>query len=483
MRLPNLPPKEPTAEAALVTGMVDAKSGSRYTFGELLDTCRRVAAGLRRLGLQPGNVVAFKAATSSELLVAMCGTLFAGGITALIKVIIGITGASGGATSLSQLKQSPLDDCESRNLCPDSVLAIIYSSGTTGSPKGVQLTHRNVIAQVVMYGLLGPSVFDKDDIVICTAPVMHIAGFWVVFGNLGHGCKLILLHTLDIGLILEAIDRHKPTMLTLYPTFLAKFEEHPLLEHVDTTSVTKLMTGGSLVSSSVLKKITLKLGLKGVIQVYGMTELGSCIAYSTPEMDDFRSAGKPGPFVEIKVVEENTRKALGPYQHGEICVKSPGAFKSYLNNPKATAETYENGFVRTGDLGYYTPDGRFYVCSRLKDLIKCMDQQVAPAELEELLSSDPEVRQVVVVGVPHPEYGEAARAFVVPRRLLQPGSHEEQREAQRLRDLVAGRLAAHKHLYAGVEFLEDIPRTANGKNLRSSLKEAYVQLHCKCVKK
>ncbi|KAL1483737.1 hypothetical protein MTO96_033011 [Rhipicephalus appendiculatus] len=169
-----------------------------------------------------------------------------------------------------------------------------------------------------------------------------------------------------------------------------------------------------------------------------------------------------------------TRKILGPLQQGEICVRGPTSFKGYFGRPKETADTYEDDFVKTGDTGYYTTDGLFYVCGRIKELIKCMDQQVAPAELEELLAADPGVQQVVVAGVPHPKFGEAARAFVVPsQRLRDPA--EEQQEATRLKKLVAASLAYHKHLHGGVEFMEHIPDTASGKNVRKAVTESYKQ--------
>ncbi|KAL1468193.1 hypothetical protein MTO96_025613, partial [Rhipicephalus appendiculatus] len=171
-------------------------------------------------------------------------------------------------------------------------------------------------------------------------------------------------------------------------------------------------------------------------EVFGMTELAGCMTASSPRGDDFKSVGKPVPFMEIKVAHMSTRKPLGPGEEGEICIKGPCTFLGYLNKPKETADAYEDGFLRTGDTGYYSADGRLFVCSRFKELIKCMDQQVPPAEIEELLATDPNVQQVVVAGVPHPQYGEAARAFVVPRRRL-VGPVEEQLEADRLKTLVA----------------------------------------------
>ncbi|KAH6919859.1 hypothetical protein HPB50_029153 [Hyalomma asiaticum] len=160
----------------------------------------------------------------------------------------------------------------------------------------------------------------------------------------------------------------------------------------------------------------------------------------------------------MKVVDVTTNEVLGPLECGEICMRGPTTFKAYLDMPEATAKAFdEEGFFRTGDTGYYTEDGHFHVAGRIKDLIKCMDQQVAPAELETLLLSHPDVKEVVVTGVPHSEHGEAARAFVV----LRNGSQ----------DLVA----YHKQLHGGIEFLDKLPATETGKALRRKLREAYIK--------
>ncbi|XP_077513552.1 luciferin 4-monooxygenase-like [Amblyomma americanum] len=497
--------------------LVDVKSGAQYTFGELLDASRRVAAGLRQLGLRTGDVVGFHCANGTELIVALCGTFFAGGIAAFVKtnltqgearhqlrdveptfvvcdiedikkikdacdglasvqLLIVTTGTCDEALSLSELKRShPEQIAAPLNLNADSVLAILYSSGSTGLPKGVQLNHRNLISQVISHGYLDPSVFESSDVYIAVAPIMHVGGFWLIFSYLGQGCKVIAVHTTDFDVVLPAIERHRPTMTALFPTLLLKLDQHPLLGKVDTSSMKKLFVGGTTVSSSLLQSVVRKLGLKGVTQAYGMTELTGCITFSTPLDGDFRSVGRPAPFVELKVADVCTRKALGPNKQGEICVKGACTFKAYLRKPKETDDIYEDGFICTGDVGYYVPDGRFFVCGRLKELIKCMDQQVAPAELEDLLAADWGVRHVVVAGVPHAEYGETARAFVVSRQRLRPGSIEEQREVQRLQELVAAELAYHKHLHGGVEFLDSIPLTETGKYQRRALRDAYIQ--------
>lgn len=392
-----------------------------------------------------------------------------------VEAVIVTTGSYEGTLSLSQLVKTSLDNTDApADVGPDSVLAIIYSSGSTGLPKGVQLTHRNIIAQVLSYGYLDVSIFQKGDIFLGSASLMHVGGFSLTMCHLGHGCQVVMVHTPDFNIILPAIEKYKATSILLYPTFAQRLSVYPLLSQSDTRSLTKVMIAGNTVTSTILQSITRKLRLKGVIQAYGMTELTGCFTFSLPRLDDFKSVGKPAPFVEMKVVDTHSQKNLGPLEKGEIFVKGPGSFKGYLGRPEETARVYEDGFIRTGDTGFYAPDGRFFVCGRLKELIKCMDQQVAPAEIEELLATDTSVRHVVVAGVSHPEYGEAPRAFVVLERL--PGDGKEESEtAARLQALVADQLSFHKHLHGGVEFLESIPHTDSGKDLRRALQQSYME--------
>ncbi|KAH6945101.1 hypothetical protein HPB50_007207 [Hyalomma asiaticum] len=369
---------------------VDTRSRTTFTFGELLDASRRVATGLRKLGLDTGDVVAFHGTNTCELVVAMCGTFFAGGIGMLNK-----------------------------------------SSLTVGE------IYRQLVDAKAKY------VFCELDKI----------------AEMRQTCS--------------RIDSVEVTTMGAYPAVIRQLDQWHQLEDFDTRSLTKILCGGGAVNPSILQSVRRKLKLKELSQVYGMTEMTSCIACSTHQ-DDIKSVGKPAPFVEMKVVDFHTRKLLGPNQQGEVCVKGPAAFKAYLNQPKATAETYEDGFFCTGDMGYYTEDGCFFLCGRFKELIKCMDQQVSPAELEELLAADPDVRHVVVAGVPHPKYGEAARAFVVHwRRLTDP--LERQQEAERLERVIAGRLSHHKQLHGGVEFLDSIPLSEVGKDLRSALTKTYIE--------
>lgn len=181
--------------------------------------------------------------------------------------------------------------------------------------------------------------------------------------------------------------------------------------------------------------------------------------------------------MEMKVVDIKTGRKLGPGDCGEIRVKGPMCFKGYLDMPEETAAIFdEDGFLKTGDLGYYSARGELYVRERIKDLIKCMDNQVVPAEVEEILQQHPDVLQAAVVGIPHAEYGEAARAFVVLKEGV-PLTTETQVESKKrqLMEYMESLVSTPKQLHGGVEFVAAIPQTDTGKHNRRQLREAHLQ--------
>ncbi|XP_050046397.2 probable 4-coumarate--CoA ligase 3 [Dermacentor andersoni] len=177
--------------------------------------------------------------------------------------------------------------------------------------------------------------------------------------------------------------------------------------------------------------------------------------------------------VQLKVIDSRTGTKLGAGEKGEICVKAPFTFMGYVNKPQETAATYDDeGFVLTGDVGFYDGEGNVYVTGRLKELIKCMELQIEPAEIERLLLRDPAVREALVVGVPHERFGEAARAFVV----LRDGSAAAAGDAEgRLRRAVAEVLPSHEHLHGGIEFVDHIPKSETGKSIRAALRDAHIR--------
>ncbi|XP_077558111.1 luciferin 4-monooxygenase-like [Haemaphysalis longicornis] len=305
---------------------------------------------------------------------------------------------------------------------------------------------------------------------------MHVSGLWLLFSYLAQGCHVILVRSTDISALLSAAEKYHATSISLHPAAAVQVSPHPLLLNGRLKTVRKVITGGGTVQAPVLITIAEKLGTGGVARAYGMTETLGGICISPPTLEDFRKIGKPLAFMQMKVVDTDTRQTLGPHAVGEICVKGAMVFKGYQGRPEDTAATMHDGFLLTGDMGYYDSKGSFFVTGRLKDLIKCMDQQVIPAELEYILAGDPAVRHVVVVGVPHPAFREAARAFVVLKKPLPSTDRETfmKSEAARLGSLVE-KLSHHKHLHGGIEFVDSIPETGTGKELRRVLREAYLR--------
>ncbi|XP_037526174.2 probable 4-coumarate--CoA ligase 1 [Rhipicephalus sanguineus] len=495
--------------------MVDDATGETYSYRKMEDVCRRVAAGLRNLGFQTGDLAGIHSAVAADLIVAFYSTVLAGGrmvfakgnltqrqcqllsaflssfahtvyVTVFcddanaektkaaceavpsVKTLITI-GQHEGMIRLSELKESTTG-YSAAGIDPRGVLAIMYSSGTTGLPKGVMVSHRNFITQLVVSGDEGARLFVANDRMLGTAPFTHVSGLWLYSCCFTVGACVIVIAPTDPVSVLKAIERHKATVMLQFPTQAQKLVQCKCIDNLDVSSMTKVLIGGSTTPTLVAQGIIEKLKLKAFRHIFGMSETCGTVTVTPAGIDDYESVGKPVPMTHIKVVDVETREKLGPRENGEICVKGPYCCLGYLNKPEATRNLYDDdGFIQTGDVGYYTEDGKIYVVDRIKELIKCMDQQVAPAELEDLLVQHDAVKEVVVTGVPHREYGEAARAFVV---LFQEDAASETLKDE-LAKLVADQAAFHKHLHGGIEFVTSIPKSDTGKNLRRALRDSY----------
>ncbi|KAG0415583.1 hypothetical protein HPB47_007199, partial [Ixodes persulcatus] len=393
---------------------IEDETGERCSFQRLEEMCSKVAVGLKKLGFRPGDMAGIHSAVNLDLVFAFYGALFAGGSVVFaksnltqrevayqfgdsgpsivfcdeqnadktlkacrtlpsVKTLV-VIGQRPDMISFSTLKQSPLSEFHPpESIDPQDIMAILYSSGTTGLPKGVMMSHKNFLAQV--------------------------------------------------------------TQMIQFPTFAQKFLQCPLVDKYDLSTLKKLIIGGSTTPTVVARGIIDKLKLKSFRHVYGLSETCGAIAVTPASLEHYESVGMPNPLTQMKVVDVGTGKKLGPHQRGEVCVKSIYCVRGYFNKPEATAKLYDDeGFLKTGDIGYYTKDGYFYIVDRIKELIKCMDQQVAPAELEDLLLKHEAVKEVVVTGVPHPDFGEAARAYVV----LFQGFLESKALEGQLKKLIAG---------------------------------------------
>ncbi|XP_077519802.1 luciferin 4-monooxygenase-like [Amblyomma americanum] len=244
-------------------------------------------------------------------------------------------------------------------------------------------------------------------------------------------------------------------------------------------SLKGIAVGGSVLSTSTAEAARKAfVGIQNLLNLYGMTESCGIVTgqpiTGTPHTGT--DVGVPATMVEVKVVDVVTGQKLGPHQAGEICYRSPSAVKSYYKRPKESAELYDKeGYLKSGDAGYYDEDGRLYIVDRLKQMIKCMSTQFAPAEVEELLLHEygAEIAEVTVVGLPHNELGEAPAAAVV---LTEEGSRRDRQQlAESIKATVERNLAVHKHLYGGVFFLKSLPKTETSKVNRPALTRSLLQ--------
>lgn len=497
------------------TALIKADTGERCSYQQLEDACCRVAHGLSGLGFQPGDMAGIHCDSSLDAMLAFYGTVFAGGsmvfakpsLTArdvnfqfkdtkptvvfcdeenaskaveaceslpCVKTLV-IFGQREGMVSFSTLRQGPRAASASLpKRDPSSVVAVLYSSGTTGLPKGTLLTHRNLVAHLVATSQDSSSAIDLTDVLLGTAPFTHVSG--LLFNNavFGNGACLVILCGLEPSDLLPAIDKYKATLMFQFPTFLQKLVRSPLLEKYDVSSLKKVYVGGSTMPSVVAEETLKVLSLNTFGQAYSLSETFGGGTIAPQGYIDYESVGQPTCLTRIKVVDVNTGEKLGPRQTGELRIKCPSATIGYLNNPTACANLYdEEGFVRTGDIGYYSEVGDFYVVDRIKEMFKCMDQQVAPSEIEDLLMQHDAVKEAAVVGVPHAEFGEAPRAFVV----LRQGFTANEATVAELQNHVSAKMSRHKQLHGGVEFVTSIPKSDTGKNLRRDLRDSYLRRH------
>lgn len=495
------------------TALIKADTGERCSYQELEDACCRVAYALSGLGFQPGDMAGIHCDTSLDAMLAFYGTVFAGGsmvfakpsLTARdvsfqfkdtkptvvfcdeenaakaveacksipsVKTLV-VFGQREGMVPFSTLRQG--NRAASGSLPkrdPSSVAAVLYSSGTTGLPKGTLLSHRNLVAHMVASSEEMSSAIDRTDVLLGTAPFTHVSG--LLFNNavFANGACLVIICGLEPSDLLPAIDKYKATLMFQFPTFLQKLVRSPLLEKFDVSSIKKVYVGGSTMPSVVAEETLKVLSLDTFGQAYSLSETFGGGTIAPPGYTDYESVGQPICLTRIKVVDVNTGEKLGPRQIGELRIKCPSSAVGYLNNPKATANLYdEEGFLRTGDIGYYSEVGDFYVVDRIKEMFKCMDQQVAPSEIEDLLMQHNAVKEAAVTGVPHAEFGEAPRAFVV----LHQGFPANEATIAELQTYVSAKMSRHKQLHGGVEFVSSIPKSDTGKNLRRDLRDSYLR--------
>ena len=342
-----------------------------------------------------------------------------------------------------------------------------FSSGTTGLPKAVMIAHQNVIAQCLQVMRVTPEDHKK---VIAVLPLFHITGIvHAVHLPVAVNAEVVMLPAFTMESMLSAIVEYQVRELLLVPPLLIRLVRDPVVARYDLRCVGRFSSGAAPVSDEILGLLRARFPGTGFKQGYGMTESCSCITAHPPEAYSFDYAHTVGTIVastEVKIIREDGAEG-GVGEPGEILARGPQIVMGYLNNPKATRETFdEEGFLHTGDQGFIDRDGFITITDRIKEMIKVKGIGVAPAELEDCILGHPEVEDCAVLQIPDELAGERPKAYVA----VKPGVNASQSLGKEIMRYVAERKVRHKRIKE-VEFIDVIPKSASGKILRRVLRD------------
>ncbi len=489
------------AELGDKPALIDGPSGRMVTYAQLGAGVDRVAAGLAARGFGKGDVLGLFAPNCPEYALALLGTVAAGGVVTTVNSLataqdleyqlrnagaqylvtvpsfmdraaaaaprvgireIFVLGSAPGATPFAAL----LESCEAaprRSVDPARDLAVLpYSSGTTGFPKGVMLTHRNLVANLLQTASVHHVA--EQDRIIAVLPFFHIYGMQVVLHlALWRGATLVTMPKFELEPFLSTLQQHRITRAFVVPPLVLALAKHPAVDGYDLSSVRAMMSGAAPLDAALETACARRVGC-GFIQGYGLTEASPVTHANSDEPGKCKpgTVGELLPNTECRIVDAGTGTEVGPDEDGELLIRGPQVMRGYLNNPEATAATLDgDGWLHTGDIGHVDSDGYFTIVDRLKELIKYKGFQVPPAELEAVLRSHPAVADAAVVPLADQECGEVPKAFVVLRGAV---------SAADLMAYVAERVAPYKKIRA-VEVIDAIPKSPSGKILRRVLKE------------
>ncbi|NUT96019.1 MAG: 4-coumarate--CoA ligase family protein, partial [Saccharothrix sp.] len=484
-------------ERADRVALVDGTSGASLTYRQLAGAVDRLAAALAERGIGKGDVVGILSPNTPYYAVVFHGILRAGatattinalytadevahqlsdaGAKMLFTVSVLLPNAAPGAEKAGVSDVVVLDQAEGYpsltellgstgpvpevSVDPAEDIAVLpYSSGTTGKAKGVMLTHRNLVANIVQCGPL--LKVDGETRILAVLPFFHIYGMQVLMNNgLYVGATVVTMPKFDLPEFLRVIQDHRTDRVYIAPPVAVALAKHPLVDQYDLSAINTIFSGAAPLDVDLAAAVSKRLGCR-VSQGYGMTEM-SPVSHAIPDGRDDISVGTVGviaPNMECRFVDPATGEDVGVGERGELWCRGPNVMKGYLNNPDATAATLDDeGWLHTGDVGVIDEDGLVSIVDRVKELIKYKGYQVPPAELEALLLTHPEIADAAVVGVRDDEGEEVPKAFVV----LQPGSSLD---AAGVMEFVAAHVAPHKKVRV-VEFIEAIPKSAAGKIL------------------
>ncbi|MFK7958696.1 MAG: AMP-binding protein [Lysobacterales bacterium] len=477
----------------------DAAGTSSYTFQELSDAIHRLAGGLAQRGIGPGSVVGIMAPNVPEYAIVFHAVAVAGGAVTPINPLYGpqevqhqlkdagasmlVTVAPFADTAKAAVKDSrvteiivmgeavadttPLTSVFATPIAQvdvdvhSHIVVLPYSSGTTGLPKGVMLTHYNLVANIAQIGPVFE--YQDDDVALAFLPFFHIYGMQVLMnGLLSNGVTSVTMPRFDMVAALTAVQNLKVTRFFAVPPVIIGLANAPVVDEFDLSSVKQVCSGAAPLGAELQAQAVSRLGCE-VVQGFGMTEL-SPVSHLTPQ-GDYRpgTSGVTVSNTQCRIVDPESGEDQPVNERGELWVRGPQVMQGYLNNEAATAETItEDGWLRTGDIAIIDEHGHMSIVDRLKELIKYKGFQIAPAELEALLITHPKVSDVAVIGIPDEEAGELPKAFVT-------AADAQSVTLEELQAFIAEHLVKYKQIRQ-LTVVEQIPKSASGKILRKQLR-------------
>ena len=383
-----------------------------------------------------------------------------------VKQVIAMDGGHADWPAFGDWRDGGADEHPKLDYQPDDDFIQLYTSGTTGHPKGVQLTNTNMGS--AMQQADDWAGWGDDDHVLLCMPLFHIAGVNVGLIGLYKGAKVTVLPEVDPAEILRLIEVEKVSVLFMVPAVILFIMQQPNIGKADVSSVKQVIYGASPIAEELLVQAAQKFKCD-FVQVYGLTETTGCGTNLKPEDHDpargkLRSCGKPNTGVEIRIVDEDG-KDVAQGEVGEIIMRAPSNMKGYWAKPEATADAVRDGWFYSGDAGFLDDEGYVFIHDRVKDMIVSGGENVYPAEVENALFAHPQIADVAVIGVPDEKWGEAVKACVVP----EAGATLDPEE---IIAFARERIAGYK-LPKSVDFVDALPRNPSGKILRRELRDPY----------
>lgn len=492
------------------SGIATVFAQRTVTFSQLSGRVARLAGALRRQGVSPGDRIGMLALNSDRYIEAIFATLWTGAVINPINT----------RWSVNEIAYS-VEDCETevlfvddaflgmveplRNRCPrirtviycgeaqtpagmldyeqlvhssepiadalrsgNDLAAVLYTGGTTGAPKGVMLSHTNIASNVL--SSLAATSRPEVKTVLQMAPLFHIAALSFMFQSMTRIATQVILPGFEPAAVIRDIAQYRVDEIFTVPTMLKMLLDQPPLSNHDLSSLKNIIYGAAPIDPALLQRAMERIPSSQFLQAYGMTETSpvsavlptACHIANGPKL---KAAGRPAPACEVRIVDPASGNDCPMGVVGEIAVRGPGVMLGYWNKPEETAKALRDGWMHTGDAGYFDADGYLFITDRIKDMIICGGENVYSTEVENAILTHPAVQFCAVIGIPDEKWGEAVHAVIVVR----PG-HELYAEAVQTH---CRQLIASYKCPRSVEFRNELPLSAAGKLLKYKLREPF----------